>query len=264
MKGRRGKTVAVVQARMTSRRLPGKVLLPITGRPMILRQLERVERAEGLDLVVVATSAEPSDDELARVVSEAGYFCVRGSLSDVLDRYLQAVEATKAGTVVRLTGDCPLTCPEIIDAAIDRFHESQADYVSNTLEPTYPDGLDVEVVTAAALRRVALSGTDLHEREHVTLGVYRRGNEFQLENFTDPLDRDNSHLRWTVDTQGDFDFVADVHRRLNPIAPVFTYQEILNLLATDPGLTRTVADARRNSALDGLDTGAMRHQEEVG
>lgn len=260
MNSSRGRTVAIVQARMTSQRLPGKVLLPLGGAPMIVRQLERIQRARSLDLVVVATSTDLSDDELARVVTEAGFLCVRGSLTDVLDRYVQAMESTHADVVVRLTGDCPLTCPEVIDAIVARFHEANADYVSNTLQPTYPDGLDVEVVNAATLLAVARESTDVHEREHVTLGVYRRGNRFSLENFVDPHGRDNSTLRWTVDNPEDFAFVSEVYRRLDGLGRDFSYQDVLDLVELHPELSRTHEDSRRNAALDGLDTGAMHHR----
>lgn len=245
---------------MTSQRLPGKVLLPLGGSPLIVRQLERIRRAQSLDHVVVATSTDPSDDEVARVVTEAGFSCVRGSLTDVLNRYVQAIEWAHADVVVRLTGDCPLMCPEVIDVIVQRFQESNADYVSNTLQPTYPDGLDVEVVTAAALLAVAEESTDAHEREHVTLGVYRRGDRFSLENFMDPYGQDNSTLRWTVDSPEDFAFVSEIYRRLDQSRRDFVYQDILDLVESHPELRRTEEDSRRNAALDGLDTGAMHHR----
>jgi spore coat polysaccharide biosynthesis protein SpsF len=255
----RGTTVAIVQARMGSTRLPGKVLLDLQGQPMVIRQLQRLERARKLDRIVVATSSDPIDDVLTAAVVDAGFEVVRGPVEDVLARYVHAIDETRADVVVRLTADCPLASPSVIDAVVSHFHGSRADYVSNTMKPTYPDGLDVEVVMASVLKDVASVSTDTAEREHVTLGVYRRTDAYRIENVIDPSGRDNSALRWTVDSQDDFDFVREVYRLLLPSQPEFEYDDVLDLLATHPELNRTESDARRNAALDGLDTGAMQH-----
>lgn len=257
MTGARGQTLALLQARSASTRLPGKVLKPLAGEPMILRQLERVRRARCLDGIVVAISDDSSDDDLAIVLADAGYDYVRGPLEDVLGRFVQAVDEYQPDVVVRLTADCPLISPSVMNLVIDRFHASSADYVSNTMRPTYPDGLDVEVVTAAALREVAGASSDAHEREHVTLGIYRRTDQFSVENVVDPSGIDNSFMRWTVDTPEDFAFVAEVYENLYPSK--FDYEEVFALLAERPDLMRTSMDERRNAALDGVDTGAMNH-----
>lgn len=259
MTARRGLTWAIVQARSTSTRLPGKVLLPLGGEPMVLRQLERIGRATALDGIVVATSDDPSDDDLAITLADAGYDYVRGPLDDVLGRFIVALDEYQPDVVVRLTADCPLISPAVIDLVVEHFHASTADYVSNTMQPTYPDGLDVEVTTESALREVAGVSTDAHEREHVTLGIYRQTDRFSIENFADPTGRDNSHLRWTVDNHDDFNFVMKVYQELLPAE--FEYEDVLALLAERPELTRTSADAPRNAALDGLDTGAMHHSK---
>ena len=248
-------TIAIVQARMTSSRMPGKVLAPLAGAPMILRQLERIARATTLDGIVVATSTDPSDDELAEIVKAAGYRVARGDLNDVLARFITAMDETNPDTVVRLTADCPLTSPAVIDKVVTAFHESDADYVSNTMQPTYPDGLDVEVVKADVLRTVAQEATDPPEREHVTLGVYRRHDRFRVENVANDVDL--SHLRWTVDTPEDYAFASAVYDALFPANPDFEFEDVLALLAERPVLGRTEADAPRNAALQGLDTGAM-------
>lgn len=255
----RGTTLGVLQARVSSTRLPGKVLLPLAGRPMILRQLERLARARTLDAVVIATSEDTSDDPLAEVLMDAGYPVVRGPLDDVYSRFLRVMDQFDPDVVVRLTGDCPLTSPSVVDLVVSAFHASDADYVSNTLEPTFPDGLDVEVLTTEALREVGNEELDVHEREHVTLGIYRRPETFRIMNVTDPSGANHAHLRWTVDDQADFDFVSTVYDTLLPRNPHFDYADILNFSDTHPDLTRTEVHARRNSALDGLDTGAMHH-----
>ncbi len=254
------RTIAIVQARMASTRLPGKVLAPVAGEPMILRQLQRVERARSLDGIVVATSTDPSDDELESIVRHAGYRVVRGALDDVLSRYIAAIDSSKAEVVVRITADCPLISPRVIDEVVRMFQGSDADYVSNTLEPTYPDGLDVEVVSADVLRAVCDVTRDPAEREHVTLGVYRYPDRFRVANASDPSGSDHSKLRWTVDTPDDLAFVRDVYSSLFPNNPEFEYEDVLALNQTDPKFRRDSSAGRRNAALDGLPTGAMRHE----
>jgi len=250
------RTVAVVQARMTSSRLPGKVLADLQGRPMVLRQLERLSRATTLDGIWVATSNDASDDPLCEVLEGAGYPVVRGSLTDVLARFILAVDASAADHVVRITADCPLLSAAVVDRVVSEYHRSGADYLSNTMVPTYPDGLDVEVVRAEVLREVAMEATDPAEREHVTLGVYRRDDRYEIANFKGL--QDLSALRWTVDTEEDLEFVRWVYGQLND-EPGFEIEDVLALLERQPGMGRTQADGRRNAALDGLDTGAMQH-----
>lgn len=258
MSGRRGKTDAIIQARTSSSRLPGKVLMDLCGVPMIVRQLERVQRAESLDHIVVATSDDPTDDQLAEIVHTAGYAVVRGPLDDVLARFSRTIDQLHPDVVVRITADCPLISPHVIDLVVQAFHSSEADYVSNTLAPTYPDGLDVEVVKATALQQLANNTSDPVEREHVTLGMYRKPDQFRVENFPDPSGADHSDLRWTVDDSDDFAFVARVYESLFPQNPAFDYPDVLALLAVHPEWNRTDLHAKRNAALDGLDTGAMR------
>lgn len=256
----RGRTIAIVQARMTSTRLPGKVLAPVLGEPMILRQLARVVRAQSLDGIVVATSTDPSDDALASELRAAGYTVHRGDLDDVLGRHVAAMDAMGAGVVVRITADCPLISPRVIDEVVAAFQASSADYVSNTLKPTYPDGLDVEVFTADALRAVHDTSHDPAEREHVTLGVYRHPDRFSVVNVVDPAGSDHSDLRWTVDTPDDLLFVCEVYSALWPGNPDFEYEDVLALVEREPRFHRDSSAGHRNAALDGLPTGAMRHR----
>ena len=157
--------------------------------------------------------------------------------------------------MVRLTADCPLASPSVIDTVIEHFRDSGADYCSNTLTPTFPDGLDVEVVRARVLTEVAEISTDPAEREHVTLGVYRRPERFKVANYAG--DRDLSSLRWTVDTADDLAFVRGVYEALYETSPDFETGDILDLIERTLGLGRTTADGVRNAALQGLETGAM-------
>lgn len=249
--------LAILQARMSSSRLPGKVLQPILGEPMIFRQLERLARASSLDGLVIATSVDESDDELAAALASRGYDVVRGSLDDVLGRYVQVIEEYAPKAVVRLTADCPLASPSVIDQVVQEFLASDLDYFSNTLEPSFPDGVDVEVVKASVLQWVASNSDDIHEHEHVTLGVYRRPERFKVGNYSGP--RDLSELRWTVDTSADLDFVRNVYENLYPTNPEFELDDILGFLTAHPELSRSSRDSSRNAALDGLDTGVMKH-----
>lgn len=249
------KTLAIVQARMSSTRFPGKVLADLQGKPMVIQQLERISQSQSLDAIVVATSTDASDDQLVEVLNSFGYTTVRGDLDDVLERFILAIDMYQPEVVVRLTADCPLTSPRVIDEVVAAFHASHADYLSNTMTPTFPDGLDVEVVKADVLREVAKASTDQPEREHVTLGVYRRNDQYQIENFAQPDDL--SDLRWTVDTSEDFAFVQKIYSELFPSNPNFDLPDILRHLEAHPELSRTQADAPRNAALQGLDTGAM-------
>ncbi len=248
-------TIAIVQARMTSTRFPGKVLADIMGKPMVLRQLERIAQSALIDQIVLATSSHPTDDVLAEVVTQHGIDVVRGDLNDVLKRFIQVIDIYNPDVVVRLTADCPLASPQVIDKVIEHFRSSHADYVSNTMSPTYPDGLDVEAVKAEVLRKVAQLSTDAVEREHVTLGVYRRPELFTIENVENEIDL--SDLRWTVDTKEDFEFIQKIYEDLYPKNPNFDMDSVLDYLLRNPESNRTTSDAKRNAALDGIDTGVM-------
>ena len=218
-------TVAVLQARMSSTRLPGKVMKPLAGRPMIERQLERLRRCETLDRIVVATSDDPSDDVLATHLQSIGVPVFRGSLTDVLARYLGAAHAFGIqGQMVRLTADCPLADPGVIDDCVRLQRELGVDYVSNGRRRTYPHGLDVEVFELDALEIAGREATDPYDREHVTPFIYRHPERFSLGELVQA--RDESHLRWTVDTPEDFDFVGRVYAALYPGKPDFTSDDV--------------------------------------
>ncbi|MDZ4374992.1 MAG: glycosyltransferase family protein [Phenylobacterium sp.] len=221
--------LAVLQARMSSSRLPGKVLAPILGQPMIARQVERLRRARRIDELVVATSVDPSDDPLAEACADLGVTVFRGPLQDVLSRFCQVLEARpQARAMVRLTADCPLADWTLIDALIERHHDTGADYTSNNLpERTYPHGLDAEIVRPAALLRAGREATDPYEREHVMPFLYRRPDEHRLVGVS--RSPSLAHLRWTVDYPEDLAFVREVYRRLYPSKPAFGVEDIVAL-----------------------------------
>jgi spore coat polysaccharide biosynthesis protein SpsF len=219
---------AVLQARMSSSRLPGKVLRPLLGQPMILRQIERLRRCRRLDRIVVATSDHPSDDILAATLAGAGLDLVRGPLEDVLGRFLKVIETLGlTGDMVRLTADCPLADPDVIDACIDLRREGGFDYASNGQVRTWPRGLDVEAFTVEALQRAGAEAVSDYDREHVTPWLYRPGSPFRRGDLVQA--RDDSALRWTVDLPEDFAFVERVYAALYPKTPAFTSADILAL-----------------------------------
>jgi spore coat polysaccharide biosynthesis protein SpsF len=229
--------LAILQARMTSTRLPNKVLAPILGQPMLARQIERLRRAATLDKLVVATSDDASDDPLAAMCEDIGVPIYRGSLNDVLARFKGACEAFgSANHIVRLTGDCPLADPAVIDSVVRHHLASGADYTSNALQPTWPDGLDVEVLRMEILQRAAQEAHLPSEREHVTSYICKNPEFFYIEHFKS--ERDLSHLRWTVDESADLTFVSEVYAALYPKNPVFDTADILALIEQNPELAK--------------------------
>ena len=239
--------LAILQGRLSSTRLPGKVLASVLGEPMIVRQLERLSRSTEIDTLVVATSVDASDDPLVTELERRGILVRRGPLDDVVERFDGIVREFAPSTVVRLTADCPLTDVDVVDSVIRANLASGSDYTSNALVPTFPDGLDVEAVSAEAWARLVALPLTPREREHVTLGLYGRPDEFTLETVSQVPDR--SGLRWTVDVPEDLEFVRAVYERLYYEDSGFGQQAILDLLAAHPELNRTEADLARNAGL---------------
>jgi spore coat polysaccharide biosynthesis protein SpsF len=229
---------------MTSTRLPGKVLKPLAGAPMILRQIERVRRARRLDRLVVATSVDPSDDALADAVAESGFAVHRGPLDDVLARFIGALTANgPADHVVRLTGDCPLADPEVIDATIAHVTGAAADYGSNTPpHRTFPKGLDVEVMTAGALRAAAERACTPEEHEHVTWSLHRRPDLYHQAFLSQATDE--GEVRWTVDFPHDYDFVCAVYDALYAANPAFSSDDVRALVRSRPDLANIGGERR--------------------
>jgi spore coat polysaccharide biosynthesis protein SpsF len=236
--------LAILQARMSSSRLPGKVLADLAGAPMILRQIERLGRARRLDRIVVATSIEPSDDGLAQLLERAGVAVHRGDLNDVLGRFGTALDQWgPADDVVRLTADCPLADPSVIDATIDLHRAAGADYTSNVAEPrTFPKGLDVEVVATRALRIALSEAVSPYDREHVTPYFYQNPQRFSVAAYAQSLTE--GELRWTVDRPDDLDFVRAVYDALYPLNPAFSSADVRAFLQTRPDLAHLGGDRR--------------------
>lgn len=217
---------------MTSTRLPGKVLLPLAGAPMLLRLLQRLRRVQRAQGIVIATTTNATDDPIAALCAQQGLPCHRGSEHDVLSRYADAAREHGADVVVRITSDCPLIDPELIDQVIAAYDEGGSDYVSNMLPPTWPYGMAVEVFSAAALAQAHAEATQAAEREHVTPFLYGNPERYRLRNVTSPVDL--SQHRWTVDTPEDYALVSRLFDHLLPTHPHFTQADVLALLAQHP------------------------------
>jgi len=237
--------LAILQARTSSSRLPGKVLKPILGVPMLRLQLDRIARARSLDALVVATSVDPSDDALEALCADAGVACSRGSLNDVLDRFYQVAITYRPRAVVRLTGDCPLIDPNLIDRVVEFFGSGGFD-IAGTAE-TYPDGLDTEVVRFDILEHAWRHATRPSDREHVTLMIHRQPEAFRVGRYPSP--RDLSQMRWTVDEPEDFELVRRIYEALYPENPAFTTDDVLALLAAQPELLAINRGIMRNEGL---------------
>jgi spore coat polysaccharide biosynthesis protein SpsF len=236
--------LAILQARMSSTRLPGKVLADLAGAPMILRQIERLRRSTLLQRIIVATSVQATDDPLADVLDAAGVPVFRGSLDDVLGRFMGAIQAFgPTRTVVRLTADCPLADPVLIDQTLALHLRSGADYTSNTpARRSYPKGLDVEVFEAVALKVAAAETSDPYDHEHVTPFLYRHPERFRIAGLEQAADEGD--VRWTVDRPDDLAFVRAVYAGLHAANPAFTSDDVRAFVRGRPDLADLGGDRR--------------------
>ena len=225
---------AIIQARMGSTRLPGKVLAEIAGHPMLWHVVNRVREAKTLDKVIVATSDSPSDNILVASCEQDGIPCFRGREDDVLDRYYQAARWIGADAIVRITADCPLIDPVVLDKVVTAYLDGECNYASNTIERTYPDGLDTEVFSFEALEKAWREARLMSEREHVTPYIWKNLDLFRLRQVTQQTDL--SDLRWTVDEPEDLEFVRKIYEYLYQPGHVFLMDDIVKLLQRHPEL----------------------------
>ena len=240
--------LAILQTRMGSSRLPGKALLPIFGGKGALElMLLRLHGCRNLAGLAVATTTAAIDDPLEALCRQLGVPCFRGQVDDVLDRYYQAARAFGAPeAVVRLTGDCPLHDPAVVDRVVAEFLARRPDYLSNVQPPTFPDGLDTEVFTFAALERAWKEAALKSEREHVTPYIRNHPGIFSLGNVTHAADL--SGLRWTLDEARDLDFIRAVYARMGRVD--FGLNDVLGLLAAEPALAELNAEIGRNEGYE--------------
>ena len=239
-----GKVVAVIQARIGSTRLPKKVLKKIVGKPMLWHVVNRVKKAKLADEVVLATTFKEEDKPLLELARKSGVKSFAGSEEDVLDRYFQATTKFGADVIVRVTADCPLIDPEVVDKVIKRFSDGGFDYVSNIVKPTYPDGLDVEVFSYNALKAAWGGAKRSSEREHVTAYIRSHPEMFKIGSVE--YEKNLSEMRWTVDTEKDLKFVREVYKRLYKKGGVFLMKDVLKLLEKQPKLAEINRGIARN------------------
>ncbi|WP_173508253.1 aminotransferase class III-fold pyridoxal phosphate-dependent enzyme [Marinobacterium sp. xm-d-564] len=236
------KVVAIVQARMGSSRLPGKVMKSVGGLPLIEVLLNRLSKSKLIDEIVVATSTDAANRPLATHVKDLGYHCFQGDEKDVLNRYVSAAEVSKADVIVRITGDCPLVDAELVDTVIEHFNSSKADYVSNCFPPTYPDGLDIEVFKYTALKESELLALDRFDREHVT-PFLRNSGRYLVKGLTGA--EDLSAWRWTVDEVADLQVIRQVFEYFAPRID-FSWKEVAELQRIEPHRFETNQQIIRN------------------
>ena len=226
------KIATVIQARMSSTRLPGKVMLPILGRPLLIRMIERVQVAKLIGQLVVATSTNTDDNEIEKLCIENGITCYRGHLTDLLDRHYQVGKLFSADAIVKIPSDCPFIDPRVIDKVLEYYINSdEFDYVSNLHPASYPDGNDVEIFSFEAIECAWKDATKDFEREHTTPFIWENQDYFSIGNvvWETGFDYSTSH-RWTIDFPEDYEFIRKVYEELYPTNPAFSLNDILNLL----------------------------------
>ncbi|MBD3170555.1 MAG: hypothetical protein GF307_13805 [candidate division Zixibacteria bacterium] len=239
-------TAAIIQARIGSTRLPEKVLRPILGRPMLELMLERLGYCKKLDKIIIATTTAPEDDRIESMCDIWGVDCYRGSIDDVLSRYLNTALKFDVDVIVRLTSDCPLIDPQLVDEVIGLYmnNRDKYDYCSNINPPTYPDGLDVEVLPLEVLKKIDELASEQGDREHVTTYIDKHERDFRIGNVSDGINR--SKFRWTVDAYDDLEFVIQVYKALYKPGECFGREEIFELLRNQPELMAINAGHTRN------------------
>ena len=231
---------------MGSSRLAGKVLKPILDKPMILHQINRIMKSVYLNDIVVAIPDDHCNDVLADVIEKYGIKLYRGDSENVLKRFEKVIENSNAEVIIRSTADCPLFMPEILDQMLLNFEELSVDYLSNSLETTFPDGLDIEIFTKNAFEKLAKLELSAKEKEHVTLGFYNGNFDFKIQNFSIGLELGSQ--RWTVDYPEDFEFIKEIYENVGAYANL---EEVLYFLKENPSIVNFRSSAFRNIALKG-------------
>ena len=236
---------AIIQARMASTRLPGKTMKLLAGKPLIQHVIDRLSFSNTIDNIILATSVSASDDALSAWANDYGVSCYRGSEFDVLDRYYHAALVHNSSVVVRVTADDPFKDPFLIDSVVSFFRQYQLDFAYNNNPPSYPEGLDVEVFNFASLKKAAFASSDSFEREHVTQYFYRNPELFLQKNFC--YKQNLSQLRWTIDTEVDYQMAQIVYNHLYVDGSIFTFHDILSFLSDHPEVASINSNVKRSS-----------------
>jgi spore coat polysaccharide biosynthesis protein SpsF len=226
------KIVAIIQARLGSKRLPGKVLKKINGKPLLEYQVERLSRSKYIDQIVISTTKKEQDDPIIKFCNLRSISYFRGAEHNVLSRYYETAKQFDADPIVRLTSDCPIIDPKVVDKVIETYINHNYDYVSNTLKRTFPRGMDTEVFSYYALKKAHDEANQNYEKEHVTPYIYQNPSKFTLLNVE--YQTDESLHRWTVDTEEDLLLMKKINSSLYKSSQPFTLEDILSLLAKHP------------------------------
>lgn len=243
---------AIIQARMNATRLPGKVLKEACGKPLLELLVERLKCARHLDEIIIATTISPADDPIEELAKRLSIKYMRGSEEDVLGRYYQAANQFHVDHIVRITGDCPLMDPVIIDHMIEFYMDiksgvTEYDYLANTLETTFPDGLDVEIFGFGVLKKIHMIADKKYQREHVCTYIIEHPKEFRIKNFTnDKNDKNFPGFRWTLDNPEDYQLIKAIYEGLYPKKKIFLMNDILDFLQENPQLVQINKDLKRN------------------
>ena len=231
---------AILQARMGSTRLPGKVMKNIFGKTVLEHVVSRLRKSQLINDIIIATTIRESDNKIAEEAERLCVKCYRGSENDVLSRYYNAAKENGSDIVIRITSDCPVIDPQIIDIMIDRFielyNDKKIDYMSNTLERTFPRGLDAEIIPFTILEKAYLEADKQYEREHVTPYIYQNPNSFKLIGFKNSIDY--SEYRWTLDTPEDFEVITRIYEKLYKKDKMFYFDDILDLMKRYPEIKK--------------------------
>lgn len=243
------KIIATIEARMSSTRLPGKVLMKCLGKPMLELMIERVRRSKYIDEIVIATTINPADDVIAKFAKKIKVSCFRGSENDVMGRVTEAIVNADADIVVQLTGDCPLIDPVIIDQYIKRFSSGKYDLIGNSyISHTYPIGLDIKITTSDVFRKAYSIAVDEPHHEHTLLSAVENPKEFRLLNIKAPKNLKRPAFRWTLDTIEDFKFISAVFEHFYSKNPQFTSLQIVKYLDSHPEIVEINKDVQQKKA----------------
>lgn len=241
------KIVAIIQARFGSTRLPGKILKDLSGKPLLWHVVNRLSHSKLCNKIVIATTTEPEDDKVESYCVENNFPYYRGSSENVLSRYYEAAKVFGAEIIIRITSDCPLIDPDIIDKMLEQFlsEKSNIDYMSNVFPRTFPRGLDTEIFTSEALEKSFNNAIKQNELEHVTPYIYQHPEIFKIKNFAN--DKDLSFHRWTVDTSEDYELIKSIYDKIYEPDKIFLLNDILELFDKQPELIKINQNIKQKS-----------------
>lgn len=238
----------ILQARMGSTRFPSKVLKEIREKSLLELYVNRVRPSKRIEKIVIATTDKPADDQIERLASGIGVSCFRGNENDLLDRYYQCAKKFGVDVIVRLTPDDPFVDHEVIDKAVDIFLKEKVDFVTNHFDPTYPEGLDIEVYSFEAMEKSWKEAKLLSEREHVFPYIQNNPDKFKIINFKQ--EKDFSHLRWTIDYECDYEMTKIIYDCLYDKKPIFLQEDILTLLQAHPEIAEMNSHIKRKEGVN--------------